>query len=231
MDIIESVINDKTQSMAVRQKAIGSLGWGWNGEERLLQVVKEGKLRKELQSAAAKTLAGAYRQGIRDEAAIYLNIAVPKTGKSLAPVSKLIERKGIIENGKVISEQYCQSCHVVKGQGSDFGPALSQIGDKLPKEAIYESILHPDAGISFGFEGYNVKMKDGTTATGIIMSETNDEIILKLPGGVSASYEKSKMVSKTMMEASMMPSNLHQVMTEKDLIDLVEYLSSLKKSS
>ena len=230
MDLIQSVINDQNQSLAVRQQAVKSLGWGWGGEERLLNVVKEGKLPKELEPVAATTLASVYRQAIREEAAKYLSVADPKEGKTLAPVKELVKQKGVAANGKVVFGQYCQSCHEAKGKGSDFGPALSEIGDKLPKEALYESIIHPDAGISFGFEGYTLKMKDGSSAVGIIASETEDEITLKLPGGVSNKFDKAQMVSKTKMESSMMPPNLHQGMTEQELVDLVEYLYSLKKS-
>ena len=231
MALIESVINDKSRSLAVREKAVKSLGWDWGGEDRLLAVVKEGKLPKELEPAAAKVFAGVYRQGIRQEASKYLKIADPKSEKALAPVSELAKRTGVAANGKQISVQLCQTCHVVKGQGADFGPALSEIGDKLPKEALYESIIHPDAGISFGYEGYNLKMKDGSTVTGIIASETEDEITIKMPGGVAVKYDKSKVASRTKMETSMMPPNLHQGMSEQELTDLVEYLSTLKKAS
>jgi putative heme-binding domain-containing protein len=230
MDLIQSVINNQNQSLAVRQQAVKSLGWGWGGEDRLLRVVKEGKLPKELEPAAASTLAGVYRQSIREEAAKYLKVADPKEGKLLASVSDLAKRRGVIENGKTISDQYCQTCHVVKGKGADFGPALSEIGDKLPKEAIYDAIIHPDAGISFGYEGYTLKMKDGSEAIGIIASETEDEITLKMPGGVASKYDKGQMLSKNKMESSMMPPNLHQAMTEQELVDLVEYLYSLKKA-
>lgn len=229
MDLIQTVINDKSQSLAVREKAVKSLGWGWGGEEKLLSLVKAGKLPKELEPAAANVMATVYRQSIREEAAKYLKVADPKEGKSLAPISELAKRMGAVENGKTISAQYCETCHVVKGQGSDFGPALSEIGDKLPKEALYDAIIHPDAGISFGYEGYTLKMKDGSTAVGIIASETEDEITLKLPGGVASKYDKVQLVSKTKMNNSMMPPNLHQGMTEQELVDLVEYLSSLKK--
>lgn len=228
MDLIASVINDKNRSLAVRQQAVKSLGWGWGGEERLLNVVKEGKLPKELEPTAATVLSGVYRQSIREEAARHLKVADPKEGKPLAPIGNLAKRTGIVEHGSTISAQYCQSCHVVRGQGADFGPALSEIGDKLPKEAIYEAIIHPDAGISFGYEGYTLKMKDGSTVMGIIASETEDEITLKMPGGVSVKYDKSKIESRTKMENSMMPPNLHQGMTEQQLVDLVEYLYSMK---
>ena len=128
-----------------------------------------------------------------------------------------------------MSVRFCQTFRIVKGEGTDFGPALSEIGDKLPKEAIYEAIIHPNAGISFGYEGYILEMKDGSRAVGIIASETEDEISLKMPEGVAVNYDKAEVVSKTQMENSLMPPNLDKVMSEQELVDLVEYLTSLKK--
>jgi hypothetical protein len=37
-------------------------------------------------------------------------------------------------------------------------------------------------------------------------------------------------VSREMQIASMMPSNLQTLMTEKELVDLMEYMQSLKKA-
>ena len=83
----------------------------------------------------------------------------------MSPVAELVKMPGDATKGQVVYLTYCFTCHQVNGQGVDFGPALSEIGTKLAKEAIYDSILNPSAGISFGFEGWVVKMKDGNTFT------------------------------------------------------------------
>ena len=44
------------------------------------------------------------------------------------------------------------------------------------------------------------------------------------------SVDKGQVVSKTMMETSLMPGNLHSSMSQQELVDLVEYLSGLKKT-
>jgi hypothetical protein len=46
-----------------------------------------------------------------------------------------------------------------------------EIGGKLAKEGQYLAILHPDAGISFGYEGWDIKLKDGTQLVGIVASK------------------------------------------------------------
>jgi putative heme-binding domain-containing protein len=115
----------------------------------------------------------------------------------------------------------------VNNEGVNFGPDLSEIGGKLSKEAIYNSILFPDQGISFGFEGYRFQLKDGSTAIGKILSETEEKIDLQYITS-QQSLDKSSVVSRTKMENSLMPGNLHSNMSQQELVDLVEYLSELK---
>jgi putative heme-binding domain-containing protein len=111
----------------------------------------------------------------------------------------------------------------------DVGPALTEIGSKLPKEELYAAILDPSAGISFGYEAWLVTMKDGNVAFGIIESETPEEISVKGPTGVVTKHAKGNVKSRAQQTISLMPPGLHLTVNEKDLVDLVEYLASLKK--
>jgi putative heme-binding domain-containing protein len=193
-----------------------------------MEVVKQSQFPDELKTTAAGVLAGAQRKNIRSEAAKFLKLPGTTEGKPLPLISQLLKQKGTAQLGESVFVQNCSSCHQIGKQGVNFGPALTLIGGKLTKEALYVAILHPDAGISFGYEGFVFKMKDGSMSAGIIASQTADAIEIKMPGGVVSKYAKSDIVSKKPMESSMMPSNLQQAITEQELVDLVEYLSSLK---
>ena len=154
-------------------------------------------------------------------------------GKSLPPISELAKIKGDARHGKELFERpesSCITCHRINDKGVDFAPALSEIGTKLPKEAIFESIIDPNAAISMGFETTQLETKDGTVAMGIVRSETNDELVLVLPGGATNKFDKKQIVKREKLKTSMMPSGLNQALSQQDLIDLVEYLASLKKT-
>lgn len=223
----ESIFTDTTQSLAVREQAVRSIARGWSGEDRLVELVEEGTLPEELEPVAANILFSAYRENIRAEAAKHLDPPTAARSTDLAPIAELVTRRGDPESGKQVYAQLCSTCHVVNGEGMDFGPALSEIGDKLPKEALYTSIIHPNEGISFGYEGYLIKLKDGSQAVGYIASETEDEIEVRMAGGLTSRYETSEIASRTPLDQSLMPAGLHQAMTEQDLVDLVQYLSTL----
>ena len=122
----------------------------------------------------------------------------------------------------------CTECHRVGDFGTDFAPALTEIGSKLGKDALYESVLDPSAGISFGFEAWMIKLKSGDEAYGIITSQTEEEVVVKNKT-VVIHVKKSDIESRQQMKLSIMPANLQATMSAQDLVDLVEYLSTLKK--
>ncbi|MGI9175037.1 MAG: PVC-type heme-binding CxxCH protein [Rhodothermales bacterium] len=223
------VLMDTTQSLTVREGAVESISRGWSGENELLELVKSGRLPEDLKPVAANRLFSAYREDIKEEAAKYLDRPAPVNSTELPPIAELATRRGDPAQGEVVYGQLCSTCHVVGGEGMDFGPALSEIGDKLPKEGLYTAIIHPSEGISFGYEGVIVKMKDGAQAVGYIASETEDEIEVRMAGGMTNRYPKSEIESRTELDTSLMPEGLYQAMTEQDLVDLVQYLTTLKK--
>ncbi len=135
--------------------------------------------------------------------------------------------KGKAIYGRV--ESTCVTCHKVGDVAFDVGPGLSEIGTKLQKEALYESILNPNAGLSMGFETQQFILKDGSVAAGIVRSETKEEILLALPGGATQKLNAKEIAKREKLPTSLMPAGLSAVLSQDDLVHLVEYLASLKK--
>jgi putative heme-binding domain-containing protein len=53
---------------------------------------------------------------------------------------------------------------------------------------------------------------------------------LKRIGGVVTRYPKSEIASRSRLDRSPMPEGLAGTLTEQELVDLVEYLSTLKSA-
>jgi putative heme-binding domain-containing protein len=160
-----------------------------------------------------------------------LPLPLGKNSMQLPSISELAQMKGDAAKGAEVFRLEivgCNKCHQVNGQGTDFGPDLSEIGGKLGKDALYESILDPSAGISFGYETWQLELKNGDEAFGLIVSETADEVALKVAGGIVTRYPKSEIIKRQKQTLSIMPAGLQQTMTKEELVDLVEYLVSLK---
>jgi len=226
--LMERVFMDTTQALDNRKAAIRSFGGPWDSENKLLELAKENKIPADLQVAAAGVFQSAWRSNIREDGAKYLKVPGSKEGTALPSVTMLMDKTGTIENGKAVFTNTCSSCHQIAGEGVAFGPDLSEIGGKLSKQAIYTSILFPDQGISFGYEGYTFNMKDGSQAFGMITSETEDKVDIRYMS-TQQTLDPAAIQSRTKQETSLMSANLQTLMTEQELVDLVEYLQSLKK--
>ena len=74
-----------------------------------------------------------------------------------------------------------------------------------------------------------MRTRDGQQLVGMIGSETDDEIVMRLIGGIQRRVPKSTITERKRMDASLMPPGLERTMTEADLVHLVEYLSTLRR--
>jgi putative heme-binding domain-containing protein len=222
-----TVMMDSTRNIELRKLAVKTFGGPWEAEDQLLALARDKKLPADLHTAAAGVFQTAWRSSIRDEAAKYITLPGSKGATSLPPISKLAEKSGDASKGKEVFKNVCSTCHQVKKEGVNFGPDLSEIGAKLSKEGLYTAILFPDQGISFGYEAWRIKLKDGSTAFGRIVSETEDKIDMQYMQQ-QQTVQKPEIESRTKLENSLMPSNLQSSMTEEELVDLVEYLGGLR---
>jgi putative heme-binding domain-containing protein len=228
IEVMEGVMMDSSKNIELRKLAVKTFGGPWEAEDRLLTLAKENKIPADLHTSAGGVFQSAWRALLRDEAAQYLKIPGSKEGASLPSISVLIDKEGHHANGKVVFQSLCSNCHQVNNEGVNFGPDLSEIGSKLSKEALYTSILFPDQGISFGFEGYRIQLNDGSAAIGKIVSETAEKIEMQYMNN-QQSLIKANVTSRSKLESSLMPSNLQTSMSEQDLVDLVAYLQTLKR--
>lgn len=229
LDILKSVALDEKRSAPLRMAATRSLGGSMDGADMVITLLKSGDIKGDFKKAAAQGVSGDWRKNVRQQAANFLDGGQSSGGQKLPSMNELLAMNGEATKGILVFKNNCAICHQVNGEGMDFGPKLSEIGSKLPKEGQYLAILHPDAGISFGYEGWEVKFKDGSTMSGIVSSKTETDLQMKFPGGAVQNYKMADVVSMKQMDASMMPSGLQEAMSTQELVDLVAYLTSLKK--
>ncbi len=230
LDILKAASFDKKRSVSLRKAAFEALGGSWGGEDLVLDLLKNNKIEKAYIPSAVQGVSRAWRMAVRLEASKYLGGEV-KVGKKVPAIPDLLKLNGDAKAGIELFKTYCSTCHQINGEGVDYGPKLSEIGSKLPREGQLLAILYPDAGISFGYEGWDIKMKDGSLLRGMVASRTESDWMIKMPDGSLQSYKIKDMVSKKQIATSLMPSGFHEVMTEQQLMDLTAYLMTLKKKN
>ncbi|WP_395753431.1 PVC-type heme-binding CxxCH protein [Prosthecobacter sp.] len=120
----------------------------------------------------------------------------------------------------------CFTCHKVGQGGVEFGPDLSTFGKQQPSEVIAQAIAHPSADISHGYEGSEIKTKDGLTITGMVLS-SGDPVMIKCMGGLVQTVPKERISSMKKMERSLMYQPQQLGLTPQSISDIVAYLKSL----
>jgi putative heme-binding domain-containing protein len=154
-----------------------------------------------------------------------------KDGKPYPPLDQLAQRTGDPKAGERVfrgDAAGCIRCHQVNDDGGMIGPPLTTIGDKLTKPQLLESIFYPSAAIEMSYENWIVRTKDGDVQTGIKAEDTEDHVTLKDTLGNYHDIPAGQIVSKRADTKSIMPEGLGTAITQKELVDLIEYLSTLK---
>jgi putative heme-binding domain-containing protein len=226
--LLAPIATDSGRDGELRRQAVRALGQFEAGAKALLAFYKDAKLPAELATLAAAVLANAPWDDVR--AAAQQSMPAPETiDGRLPPIADLAKLSGDAGHGEQVFSMLCLVCHQVAGKGVDYGPNLSEIGSKLGKDGLYLAVLHPDAGIEVNYETTVLAFANGNSAIGIVVSDTADEIAIKAIGGIVSRYRTAEVVRRSTQKTSSMPPNLQRNMHQQDLVDLIEYLASLKK--
>ncbi len=226
------LISEKKRSLAVRRAATQGLGRQQQGQKQLLKLVAEDKLPEDLRFTAGNILRGSADATIRQKAHQLLPPPASSDAEPLPPLAELITQRGNLKRGRKIflTRGSCANCHRLNGQGKEVGPDLSEIGSKLSREAMYVAILDPSAGISHNYETYQALLTNGTVFSGIKVSETDDAVTLKSAEALVRTIPHDEIDEIFKNKLSLMPAGLQKTMTVQQLVDLVEFLMSLKKT-
>ncbi|GAA4429878.1 PVC-type heme-binding CxxCH protein [Bremerella cremea] len=228
---LNRMLNDASQDLQVRRAAVKGLANNQKSARQLLEMAKAGKLDEELMQAAASPLKVAVWEDVRRQANEVFPQPPSKGNQQLPPMEALVRMHGSVENGKKIFTTVgtCNKCHIVQKEGKEVGPNLSEIGSKLSREAMYEAILYPSASISHNYENWAVLTDSGTAVTGLKTSETDEAITITNAEGLARTIPKNEVEEIRKLSLSVMPNDLQKLMTVEELVDVVEYLSTLKK--
>ena len=83
--------------------------------------------------------------------------------------------------------------------------------------------------MSFNYETWLIRDQDGTILTGVLVSQTDAEVELKTAEAIVHKLKKSDIETMKKSPLSLMPADLQKQLKAQDLVDIVEYLTTLKK--
>jgi len=231
LSMMRRIVNQREFDAALKRIAIKGMARNKNTAKELLELTKAGKLSDDLKQAAAAPLSIAVWDDVREAAKKLFPTPPSKDNKPLPPLDALVKMRGDVQNGAKLfaTTATCNKCHIVRKQGKEVGPDLSEIGSKLSREAMFESILYPSAGISHNYENYAVLLENGTAVTGLKTSESDQAITIVTSEGVNKVIPQEEVEEIRKLPISIMPNDLQKLMTVQELADVVEYMTTLKK--
>ncbi len=231
VEMQRTLLESTQASKGVKAEAAIALARNKNTQQLVLDLAKKQSIPSEAMGLVASTLRSSTEQKIRD-AAQQLFPKPEGSQKDLPSIDQLVKRRGSAERGKGIyfGAATCSQCHVVGNEGKNVGPNLSEIGSKLSKDAMYLAILAPSAGISHAFEAYALRTDEDEVITGLLVSETAQSITLRDAKGIEHTVARANVEEFKKQDKSLMPENLHELVSDQGLVDLVEYLTTLQKA-
>lgn len=204
------------------------------GSVRLLELHAAGKLSAVQAAQVGPVLRNSPYPDLQNRALI----AFPPPGrfdvKKLPSIAELAARKGSIERGKnlfdasVKSNLACAKCHMVRGKGGQIGPDLSMIGKKASRENLIESILYPSKAVADQFVTWIITTKRGVVMQGLIVEDTEAGVVIRDAEGRDTRISIKQIEKREKSSKSLMPEDIVGLLSPDDLVDLVEYLLTLK---
>ena len=200
---------------------------------RLAQAVRQRRLPEPNRQM---TIEAAMRQpdlAIRDlfEPFVPEEQRIKRLGDAIRP-QEILSLSGDIARGRQLFQQstvvQCRHCHRSEGQGADLGPDLSQIGKKLDRAKLLDSILQPSASIDPKYAGWLVETKSGIVITGLLVQKDDAEVVIKDMQNKLQRIPTEEIEGLFPQRKSLMPDLLLRDFTKEQVADLLAYLSNLK---
>ena len=144
----------------------------------------------------------------------------------------LLRLTGQAERGKQLFHKaagvQCRNCHRIAGEGTELGPDLSQIGKKLDRPKLLESILEPSKNIDPQYVTWVVETTAGQVVSGLLVRKDESEIVLKDAQNKQQRFAMPDVEGVHQQQKSLMPELLLRELTAQQVADLLAYLASLK---
>ena len=227
---IKERITDDSLDAGTRTAAVRELAQDGNGGFVLLAMKREGALPEVVEPITAEVLRA--HPDITVRAAALEAWPPVAEGVTLPSVEELIAMVDATDDqgvaaGRTVYETVglCANCHAFRGAGGAIGPDLSMIARKLDARGIIDSMINPNAAISFGYELTTVETTSGGSFTGTVIAD-GPVVVLQDAEGFRTSVPAEEVASRATMGTSPMPGALPTGLSAEQIAQVTSYLLS-----
>jgi cytochrome c oxidase cbb3-type subunit 3 len=202
-----------------------------NADNDLFRTINEGV------PGTAMPPNGATQQGVgMTDTEIWQVIAYIRSVQVKAPAQPL----GDAAHGKQLffGTAACSTCHMIEGKGGRLGPDLTATGSARATDYLVDSVRNPSRRLAQGiseamkefsqeYETVKVETADGQKFVGVVLNEDHFTLqMLDLREQLHL-FEKDKLRSYEKSRESLMPAYDQNMLSEKDLQDILAFLLSV----
>jgi putative heme-binding domain-containing protein len=227
--IIEPILTNG--SLAEKQSLLQSLGKiTVEKTEKIFNDLIDRMVKKDLPKEIKLDLMEAVEQSKNEKLIAKLDALKTNSGSPMDEfMDTLFGGDSLAGNNVFLRNQSaeCIRCHNAGGQGGEVGPSLKGIGGRLTREQILQALIEPSARIAPGYGSVSLKLSNGEEVIGTLLAENEHEIKLKTNEAEPLKIEISRIKSRENFPSGMPP--MGSLLTKREIRDVVEYLSSLKK--
>jgi len=190
--------------------------WSAGGtDDRMFDIVRRG--------VPGTEMIGADPQRVLDKE-IWQVLAYIRTLSAVPPAPAT----GDAANGERIFRSNCGTCHMVNGRGGQLGPDLSRIGSARPRAGMLAKVRGTSAFIRPGYEPVTLVTRGGERVRGVRKNEDEFSIQIMDTRERLQGYLKANLAEYTTDKQSLMPVYGPDRLNDRDLDDLLRYLTGLR---
>jgi putative heme-binding domain-containing protein len=219
----------RVASTSEQQQLAEQLAGSADGAATVMQLLESGALSLQvLFSTAARsrleaTLSESDKQRLLDWVA-----QLPDEEQQLAKViakvrSQFTREPGELVQGAEIFRRNCSVCHQIKGEGKRVGPNLDGIGNR-GLDRLTEDLFAPNRNVDVAFRASTLVLTDGRAIPGLVTDQPDGRIQIVDGKGQITLLAKDEIEDRIDSRLSPMPSNLSQLLTEKEIGHLLAFL-------
>ena len=108
------------------------------------------------------------------------------------------------------------------------GPDLRSITDRT-KDGLFSSILDPNQTVDASYAGYSVTLANGAALYGRVLSETSNNLVLRLLDGSDRQLLRREIKTLHSTGLSLMPEGLEAGMNHQELADLIRFVQAFDR--
>lgn len=142
-------------------------------------------------------------------------------------LASLTATPGLPDNGRQIFATNCGTCHQIAKEGGLIGPQLDGIGS-WGSQSLATKILDPNRNISEAFRLYTIRLKSGDVKSGLFRREDPQSITYADVTGTEFVIPRADLAEAQASRHTLMPDHFGQILPEKDFLDLMSYLLTVK---